>query len=254
PARVNAALFVVPDPASSLALLAMAQQRAGGGLSAYELISGIGLHFLTEADVPVRQPFAEPPDWMVLIELGLPEALNPDDVLTDLFEAALGAGLAEDGLIAQSEGQRAEFWAMRERIPEANRRIEAIASNDIALPVSEVPDFIARSGAALAALGDMRINCFGHLGDGNLHYNIFPARGRRAADYPGMGDRARRVVDDLVAQMGGSFSAEHGIGRLKVETLERYGDPAKLAAMHAIKRALDPLGIMNPGAVLRAQD
>ncbi len=106
-------------------------------------------------------------------------------------------------------------------------------------------------GAALAKLGEFRINCFGHLGDGNLHYNVFPVRGRQRSDYPGMASKVQEMVHDMVVALGGSFSAEHGVGRLKTHDLERYGDPARLAAMRAIKSALDPVGIMNPGAVLR---
>ncbi len=103
--------------------------------------------------------------------------------LEALFEAGLEAGLVSDGVIAQSQAQRAEFWAIREMIPEANRRIGAVSSHDISLPLSAVPEFIAEAGAALAAAGDWRVNCFGHLGDGNLHYNVFPAKGRSRGDY-----------------------------------------------------------------------
>jgi FAD/FMN-containing dehydrogenase len=155
-----------------------------------------------------------------------------------------------DGTIAQSQAQRAAFWAIRETIPLANRRVGAISSHDISLPLSEIPGFLDRAGAALAALGPMRINCFGHLGDGNLHYNLFPLPGHTAAEAPALHEVAKRLVHDMVDAAGGSVSAEHGIGRLKVGDLERYGDPARLAAMRAIKAALDPLGIMNPGAVL----
>jgi FAD/FMN-containing dehydrogenase len=119
------------------------------------------------------------------------------------------------------------------------------------LPLGAVADFIAQGAGSVADLGDFRINCFGHLGDGNLHYNVFPQAGKRAADHVNVRDEVQRRVHDLVHAMGGSVSAEHGIGRLKVEDLERYGDPAKLSAMRAIKAALDPFGIMNPGAVLR---
>jgi FAD/FMN-containing dehydrogenase len=114
-----------------------------------------------------------------------------------------------------------------------------------------IPEFIARGNAAIAKVGDFRINCFGHMGDGNLHYNVFPQDGFSRDDYLSERDEIKRVVHDLVHKLGGSVSAEHGIGRLKVDDLERYGDPAKLAAMRAIKTALDPNGIMNPGAVLR---
>jgi FAD/FMN-containing dehydrogenase len=121
------------------------------------------------------------------------------------------------------------------------------------LPLSVIPEFIERGREVIAGIGAFRINCFGHLGDGNLHYNVFPAPGRNRADYLPEREAIRRGLHDLVHSMGGSVSAEHGIGRLKVEDLERYGDPVKLDAMRAIKAALDPLGIMNPGAVLRAR-
>ena len=140
---------------------------------------------------------------------------------------------------------------MRETIPEANKRVGAIASNDISLPRSEIPGFLRDCGDKLRATGDLRINTFGHLGDGNLHYNLFPPHGQDKSRHADRAESLRRIVDDEVAARGGSFSAEHGVGRLKVEQLERYGDAAKLNAMRSIKAALDPRGIMNPGAVLR---
>ena len=152
--------------------------------------------------------------------------------------------------MAQSEGQRLEFLKVRESIPEANKRIGSIASHDISLPAGNIAAFVKAAGQALAVLGDIRINCFGHLGDGNLHYNVFPSKGRKKQDYPqGTTEQARRFVHDLVAEFDGSFSAEHGVGRLKTQDLQRYGDPTKLAAMRAIKDALDPNGIMNPGVI-----
>ena len=249
PAAEGAALMVVPDPACALRLLALAQARIGA-VSAFELISGMGLNFLSETLPQVRQPFAQKPEWMVLIDVGLAVG-SPDAALTDLFGAAQDAGLVTDGIIAQSASQRAQFWKMRETIPLANRAVGAVASHDISLPLGEIPDFVRDAGAALAALGDWRINCFGHLGDGNLHYNVFPPKGQKPAAFKALAGSVQDLVHDMVAKRGGSFSAEHGIGRLKVTELERYGDPAKLAAMRAIKQALDPLGIMNPGAVLR---
>jgi FAD/FMN-containing dehydrogenase len=154
-------------------------------------------------------------------------------------------------VIASSEAQRQDFWRIREAIPEANRRIGAVSSHDISLPLGAIPHFIAQAGPALARLGNWRINCFGHLGDGNLHYNVFLERGAGPAA-PAEREAVKRLVHDMTDALGGSVSAEHGIGRLKVADLETYGDPAKLAAMRAIKAALDPAGIMNPGAVLRA--
>jgi FAD/FMN-containing dehydrogenase len=177
--------------------------------------------------------------------------LNPDEALEGLFAAAFAADLVQDGLIAQSQAQRADFWSVRENIPEANRRIGSISSHDIALPLGEIADFIAEAGPALASLGDWRINCFGHLGDGNLHYNVFPPLGHSRDPYMAQAKAIKTIVHDMAYARGGSVSAEHGIGRLKVDDLETYGDPAKRAAMRAIKAALDPNGIMNPGAVLR---
>ena len=171
--------------------------------------------------------------------------------MTGLFEAGLARGLVSDGVIAASLAQRHQFWHLRESIPLANRKIGAISSHDISLPLSEIAGFIPRAGAALARLGDWRINCFGHLGDGNLHYNVFPPKGKTRDQYESQREAIKSCVHDLVDALGGSVSAEHGIGRLKVGDLERYGDPAKLAAMRAVKAALDPVGIMNPGAVLR---
>jgi FAD/FMN-containing dehydrogenase len=120
----------------------------------------------------------------------------------------------------------------------------------VSLPLSELPAFIQRGQEAVSAMGPFRINCFGHLGDGNLHYNLFPPKGRDRSDYAVQATELKRLVHDLVHDFGGSVSAEHGIGRFKTGDLQRYGDPAKLAAMRAIKTALDPAGIMNPGAVL----
>ncbi len=252
PAGEGTALMVVDSPAAALALLALARDHMGEGISAFELIHRQGLEFLAETLPDLRQPFGAPPEWCVLIDLGLARGLDPATALERLFEEAAEAGLVSDGLIAQSEAQRHSFWELREQIPEANRRIGSIVSHDISVPLGTVPEFIAKGAGVIGALGDFRINCFGHLGDGNLHYNVFPPPGESRADYAHLGDAIKRDVHDLVHAMGGSISAEHGIGRLKVDDLERYGDPAKLAAMRAIKAALDPVGIMNPGAVLRA--
>ncbi|WP_317057131.1 FAD-binding oxidoreductase [Roseovarius rhodophyticola] len=251
PALEGTALMVVPGPEAALSLLALGRDHLGEGISAFELMHRTGLEFLNETMPDVRLPFADLPDWFVLIDIGLARGLDPAGALEALFAEALDKGLASDGLIAQSDAQRQAFWAVRESIPEANRRIGSVSSHDISVPLSVVPDFIARGNEAIAALEPYRVNCFGHLGDGNLHYNVFPPMGEMRGAYVAQRDVVKRTVHDLVHQMGGSVSAEHGVGRLKVEDLERYGDPAKLSAMRAIKAALDPRGIMNPGVILR---
>lgn len=252
PAACGTAIFVVPSPQAALDLLSLARDQLGEAVSAFELIHRQGLAFLSETLPHLRQPFAQSPEWCVLIELGLARGLDPEQALADLFAVAMQGGQAQDGVIAQSEAQRRELWTLREQIPEANRRIGSVSSHDISVPLSVIPEFIQRGGELIAALGDFRINCFGHLGDGNLHYNVFPALGKTRDAYEPQRGAVKRLVHDLVQAMGGSISAEHGVGRLKVGDVERYGDPVRLAAMQAIKRALDPVGIMNPGAVLRA--
>ena len=253
PAAMGTAMMVVPSPAAALDLLALAQMRLGGLVSAFELIARMGLEFLAETMPEQRQPFAHAPAWMVLIDVGVPDGLDPAEALAALFEAGAEAGLVLDGVIAQSQAQRADFWAVRENIPEGNRRIGAISSHDISLPLGEIAGFIDAAGAALAKLGDWRINCFGHLGDGNLHYNVFPIAGESRTQHESRRLAIKTLIHDMVHACGGSVSAEHGIGRLKVDDLETYGDPVKLAAMRAIKAALDPNGIMNPGVILRPQ-
>ncbi|RLL71360.1 FAD-binding oxidoreductase [Paenirhodobacter hankyongi] len=250
PAVEGLAFFALPSPAAAVALLGLAQGRFAGCVSAFELISRQGLSFLREVGPEVHMPFAEDPDWMVLIELGLPAGMDAEAAFAELFEAA--DDLVLDAVIAQSGAQAAQMWELRESLPLANRRIGAISSHDISVPVAAIPDFVAEAGAMLAAMGAFRINCFGHVGDGNLHYNVFPAPGRNRGEYDAQKDAVKTAVHDLVVRgYNGSVSAEHGIGRLKVGDLERYADPAKLTMMRAIKTALDPLGILNPGAVLR---
>ena len=250
PAVEGLAFFAVPSPAAAVALLGLAQARFAGCVSAFELISRRGLAFQREVGMELHFPFAEDPDWMVLIELGLPAGMDVEESFAGLFEAA--EDLVLDAVIAQSGAQVSQFWELRESLPLANRRIGAISSHDISVPVASIPEFIAEGDAMLAAMGDMRINCFGHVGDGNLHYNVFPARGRNRSDYEALRKPVMEAVHDLVVhRFNGSISAEHGIGRFKVEELERYADPAKLAMMRGIKAALDPQGILNPGAVVR---
>jgi len=248
PAERAAAFMTVAHPQAALALLQMARKRLGPGLSAFELISGVGLDFMDETGVSYRAPFAETPPWMCLIDVGQEGAA---DGLEALFVEALENGLVADGIVSRSEAQVVDIWELRERIPEANRKIGAVSSHDISVPVATIPEFIDRAPGEVAKLGDFRINCFGHMGDGNLHWNVFPMPGKSRKDHEYQRDDIKRAVHDLVHALGGSVSAEHGVGRLKVDDLERYGDPGKLAAMRAIKAALDPKGIMNPGAVLR---
>jgi FAD/FMN-containing dehydrogenase len=250
PAARVVALLAVPSPAAALELLALCGERVAGLVSAFELIHRMGFDFLTETGIDLRAPFDPVPDWLVLLELELPAGLEPEVTMASVYEAGAEAGLLTDGVIAHSEAQAAALWAMRETIPLANRKVGAVSSHDISLPLSAIPGFIAEAPLAIARLGDFRVNCFGHLGDGNLHWNVFPERGHTKAEHEASRDEVKRMVHDMVHGLGGSVAAEHGVGRLKVADLARYADPGKLVAMRAIKAALDPGGIMNPGAVL----
>lgn len=250
PARIGTALFAVSDPAAALSLLSRARDRVGEGVTAFELLSGTGLGFLDEVGMGLRQPFDPIPAWVVLVDLGLPPSLDPDAELEALFADGFEAGEVTDGVVAQSGQQRADFWRLREAVPEANRKIGAVASHDVSLPLSAIPAFLREADAALGALAPLRINAFGHLGDGNLHYNVYPPKGVQARDLGAVRERVIDTVHEIVHAKDGSFSAEHGVGRLKTHDLERYGDPVRLDLMRRIKDLFDPQGIMNPGAVL----
>ena len=251
PAKIGTAMLVVESPKAALSLLSLARDQLGEMVSGFELMHKQGIDFLTQYMPDVRQPLDAAPEWTVLIEVGLPVAMNPQSALETLFEEGMEAGLVSDGVIAQSQAQSDAFWTVRESIPEANRRVGSISSHDISVPLGALAGFIEEANQRIDKIGDFRINCFGHVGDGNLHYNVFPQEGRTRADHQNVREEIKRTVHDLTHELGGSVSAEHGVGRLKVDDLERYGDPTKLTAMRAIKTALDPFGIMNPGAVLR---
>ena len=151
----------------------------------------MGFDFLAETMPGMRAPFDPVPEWLVLIELGLPAALEPEPTMAALYAEGAEVGLVTDGVIATSAAQAASLWNLREMIPQANRQIGAVSSHDISLPLSEIPGFIAIAPAALRPLGEFRVNCFGHLGDGNLHWNVFPVRGASRRDHDAVRDRVK---------------------------------------------------------------
>jgi len=256
PGETVTAMLAVPDPQAAIGLFSALGARLGPALSAFELISARGIGFVQAHFPEARDPLGhlageEAPAWRVLVEATGPVggALGPR--LEEGLAAALEGGLASDGVVAQSEAQAREMWWLRETIPEANRRVGSVSNHDISVPMPAMARFIEDGVAAIAAIDPgLRVNCFGHLGDGNLHYNVFPPEGRARADFETLRPAIKRALHDLVHAAGGSVAAEHGVGRLKLDDLKRYGDPAKLAAMRAIKHALDPHGILNPGAVV----
>jgi FAD/FMN-containing dehydrogenase len=246
PEATATALVEVSSPADALALLHALQARFGDRLTAFELISGLCLQLLARHLPDARPPFMPP--WCVLLELndGGDEA-----VLNQALADALCALRPQaDAVLARHARERAQLWALREQISEAQKRDGPSIKHDIAVPLSQLARFIERADAALQqAFPGCRVVCFGHVGDGNLHYNVSFTRPDNVDlfdDEPAV----NTLVYDLVYAHGGTLSAEHGIGQLKRDWLRRYLPPANLAAMRAVKQALDPLGLMNPGKVL----
>ncbi|HWW32351.1 MAG TPA: FAD-binding oxidoreductase [Steroidobacteraceae bacterium] len=246
------ALAAVAEPSSAVTLLAQLRETSGDSLSSLELIPRIGIE-LTTAHIPgITDPLGAPHAWYVLCELTSSRAGEPLEArLTEALAAAYEVGLVQDAVVARSERERAALWKIRETIPEAQRHEGPGLKHDISVPVSALPEFVARGRAWVAAqVPAARLVAYGHVGDGNLHFNL-QGRAADGAALLARAEEVRRALHDLAAELGGSFSAEHGIGRLKVAELERYAPPAELALMYAVKRALDPNGIMNPGKVLR---
>lgn len=251
PAEVETAFIAVPSPTAALDLLNYLRDALGEVISAFELIDRQGMDFLDETDVAYVNPLADRNTWQVLCECGTAADSGLRTRVENALAAAMDKGLVTDAALAQNATQRAAFWNIRENIPVGNKRVGSISSHDISVPVSRVPEFIEKGRRVIAALDpSLRINSFGHLGDGNLHYNVFPPKGRNRDDFDNIRGDVKTAVHDLVADFGGSFSAEHGVGRMKKSDLQKYGDAGKLTAMRAIKAALDPNGIMNPGAIL----
>ena len=251
PKETITGLLEISSPEIAIKTLSDLQAKLDSSITAFELIHKQSYNFLSEVCPDVKIPFNKHPEWSIMIELSAGVGSNLESRLFEGIEELLIKGLINDALIAQSEKQAKEFWNLRENIPEANRRIGSISNHDISLPISLIPKFIDEMPDAMVHLGDLRINCFGHLGDGNLHYNVFPPHGKNKNDYQHLREEIKTIIHDKINEFGGSVSAEHGIGRLKIDDLEKYGDPIKLMAMRSIKNAIDPKGIMNPGAVLR---
>ena len=251
PGDIVTAMLAVGDPAGAVSLLHQMRDALGDSITGFELIHRNGVEFVRRFHPEFTDPLDGDPQWRVLAEIIGPSDSRLTERVEGALETAFEAGLATDGVVAASEAQRQHMWWLRETIPEANRKVGAVSSHDVALPIGRIAEFVAVGTELIARLDPVLVtNCFGHLGDGNLHYNVFPPQGRRKEEFANRRQEVKEAVHDLVHAHGGSVSAEHGIGRFKTDDLVKYGDPAKLAAMRAIKAALDPHGIMNPGAVL----
>lgn len=254
-ASVATALVAVPTVAAAVALLGSLRTASGDRLSSFELMPRAAIDLLLQHVAGSRDALGAISPWYVLCEIASTAAGTPmDETLADALAAALATGLVSDAAIAHSERERGEFWAMRERIPEAQRRAGASLKHDISLPISRLAEFVDAESAWLRdTVPEALLIAYGHVGDGNLHFNVNAVSPAAEAALLGRAEQIRRHVHDSVRHHGGSFSAEHGIGQLKTGELERYASPVELDLMRRIKHAFDPHGIMNPGKVLRIE-
>ncbi|MBI1213061.1 MAG: FAD-binding protein [Alphaproteobacteria bacterium] len=252
PAATETAFVAVPNVEAAVALLRFAQERAGS-VTGFELIPRIGLEFVLKHVPGARDPLNAPHPWYVLIEISL-HAGEAAGVAGDLLADAATQGLIADGTVAQSKAQAQALWKLREEVSGAQKPEGGSIKHDVSVPVSSIPAFIARATAAVAAIAPgARPVPFGHIGDGNIHFNISQPAGADTAQFLARWDEVSRVVHDIVVhEFAGSISAEHGVGQMKVDEIVRYKSAEAIDTMRAIKRALDPSNIMNPGKVVRA--
>ncbi len=253
PAAQRTAWAAVPSVQAAIDLLGMAQRQLGAGLTGFEMMSHIALGLVARHFPALQVPLWKDATYCVLLELSDTESeAHAEQRLEQLLGTALEKHVASDVVIAQSLAQSIELWQVRESISSAQAAEGLNIKHDISLPVSALAEFVKQTDAALAqALPGIRVVNFGHLGDGNLHYNIQCPEGADSAEFlkthePAVND----LVYEAVMSFGGSVSAEHGIGRLKVDSLPQYKDPVALQLMRNIKQALDPQNLMNPGRVL----
>jgi D-lactate dehydrogenase (cytochrome) len=250
PRAIETAYVGLSSPARALKLLSLSQNEAAGTLTSFELLSDIAVDFSIRHGIDVRDPLESKHPWYVLMELSSPR----DDAraaLEAILAKALEDGIVDNAVIAASLSQRQAFWKLRDEMSAAQKPEGGSIKHDISVPVAAVPDFLAQADTAITRLiPGSRPVPFGHLGDGNIHYNVSQPIGADAADFLGRWHEVNAVVFDIVVKLGGSISAEHGIGVLKRDELPAVKDKTAIELMRSLKALLDPNGIMNPGKVL----
>ncbi|MBV8916375.1 MAG: FAD-binding oxidoreductase, partial [Acetobacteraceae bacterium] len=249
PVQTEVALCAVPSPEAATTLFRRFQTHDAAAVQAFEYMSGAGMGFVLRHIPGATLPLASASAHYALIELATTRADSRlRESLESVLEEALEDGLVEDAAIAESEGQRQAIWRLREEHAEAQKREGASVKNDVSVPVSRVPELIARASAACEALiPGIRPVPFGHLGDGNIHFNLEQPLDWSAADFLARDEDIMHTVNEVVRDLGGSFSAEHGVGRLKPPMMREWRGGVELETMRRIKAALDPDGLMNPG-------
>jgi D-lactate dehydrogenase (cytochrome) len=250
PRAVETAFAGLKSPADALKLLSISQNEAAGSLTSFELLADIAVDFSVRHGIDVRHPLSGKHPWYVLMEL----SSSRDDAratLEAILARGMEDGIVDDAVIAANLSQRSGFWKLRDEMSAAQKPEGGSIKHDVSVPVAAVPDFIAEANAAVIKLiPGARPVPFGHLGDGNIHYNVSQPIGGDTADFMARWHEVNAVVFAIVLRMGGSISAEHGIGVLKRDELPEVKDKVAIELMRGIKAMLDPLGIMNPGKVL----
>jgi FAD/FMN-containing dehydrogenase len=250
PRAIETAIAAVESVDKALALLNFARAQSGS-VTAFELMPRLGLEFVLKHVPGTRDPLERAYPWYVLIDVSLFADAHSGAAQNVLTEAA-SAGLIVDGVVAQSMAQAQALWKLRDSLSEAQKPEGGSIKHDVSVPLSAIARLIADGSAAVTkAVPGARPVPFGHLGDGNIHFNISQPAGCDKASFLARTAEVNRIVHDLVYSFGGSISAEHGIGQAKIDEILRYKDPVALQTMRAVKRALDPAGIMNPGKVVR---
>jgi FAD/FMN-containing dehydrogenase len=251
PRTVETAFIGVPSPEAALKLLGLMQERTNRAVTSFELICRLVVEFALRHGQGVRDPLAEPHPWYVLLQLSSAAVQDVRTTLEETLETAMERGLANDAVVADSLDHRRAFWRLREILPEIQRPEGGSIKHDISVPVAAVPDFLRDAGEAVEALiPGSRPVPFGHLGDGNIHYNVSQPEGADTAAFLARWDAMNDAVHRVVAKFGGSISAEHGIGVMKRKLLPQVKDPVALDLMRTLKRTLDPNNILNPGKVV----
>jgi FAD/FMN-containing dehydrogenase len=251
PRSVELAVFGVPSVQAAVDLLGLAYERAGAHVTSFELMTRMNVELALRYIEGTRDPLDAPHPWYVLMELSSQAESGLRDLIETIFEAGVERGLIADGTIAETLEQAKAMWRIREEAGEVQKREGGSIKHDVSVPVAAIPAFIAEaSAAAVAIVPGARPMPFGHVGDGNIHYNVSQPPGMDKAAFMAREEDVQRAVFDVVAKCGGSISAEHGIGIAKREWLPRVKDPVALSLMRALKATLDPNGILNPGKVL----
>jgi len=241
------AIVGLKTPADAVSLLMRAKAESGGALEAFELMSGAGLALVLKNIPDQRAPLADAHPWYVLIETASGEPGSAETAMARLLEHALTDELIQDGAVAQTAAQAHAFWALRENQSAAQKREGSAWKHDVSVPVSKIAGFIDQATAEIARRWpDVRVVAFGHVGDGNVHYDVLPSPGGDPALHNSRRDEGAGLIHDLVASFGGSISAEHGLGTMKTAEALRYKSPVEVQAQQAIRAALDPKRIMNP--------